>query len=150
MFNDTWRGRGEGMTLRDAMNRLFEDAFVSPSVAGTADGNAPARTPVNVYEDAEGYHVWALVPGVDANRINITAIGQSLVLEAESAADVPEAWRQLWTEWRPTRWRRELTMPAPVDAEKAEVTYEHGVLRLRIPKPEAARPRTLKVNVKSA
>ena len=45
------------------------------------------------------------------------------------------------------RWRRELLLPDAGDVDGAEVSYEHGVLRLRLPKPEAARPRTIKIGV---
>jgi HSP20 family protein len=90
------------------------------------------------------------MPGADPVTIIVTPTAESLLVEAESGASAPESWRPLLSEWRPARWRRELALPGAVDADKAEVAYEHGVLRLRLPKPEAARPRTIKINVRSA
>ena len=152
MADDMWGRRGDGMTLRDAMDRLFEQAFVGPFASrGARTGQTDAAPfPVNAYEDAEAYHLWGLMPGADPSTINITATAEALVIEAESGASVSEAWRPLLSEWRPARWRREFALPGAVDADKAEVAYEHGVLRLRLPKPEAARPRTIKINVRSA
>lgn len=155
MAYENWGAR-PGVMLRDAMDRLFEQAFVQPTTAGwsrsTGNGSgngqaAHATFPMNVYEDGEAFHVWALLPGADPSRINVTATGQSLAIEAEGGDAPPEGWRQVWSEWQPVRWRRELTLPTATDAERAEVSYQHGVLRLRLPKPDAVRPRTIKVNV---
>jgi HSP20 family protein len=153
MAIDMWRNQaGDGVTLRNAMDRLLEQAFVAPFFGEEArrGGQArPAAFPVNVYEDSDAYHVWALLPGADPEKLAVTATGQSLAIEAESGASAPEGWRALWGEWQPTRWRRDLTLPSGGDLDNAEVGYDHGVLRLRLPKPAASRPKTLKVKVGS-
>jgi HSP20 family protein len=151
MAVDMWGRRGDGMALRDAMDQLFQQAVVG-WVGGDARRTGqpgPAPFSVNLYEDAEAYHLWALLPGADPGTIDVTATVDALVIAAESGASAPEGWRPLSSEWRPARWRRELALPGAVDADKAEVAYEHGVLRLRLPKPEATRPRTIKITARS-
>lgn len=149
MAVDMWRTRGDGMTLREAVDRLFDQAVYSQGQDWPRGQNAPGRFPLNVYEDSEAYHVWALLPGVDPEKINITATGSAMAIEAESSASAPDGWRQVWGEWQPMRWRRELSLPAACDVGRAEVSYEHGMLKMRLPKPETIRPKTLKVNVKA-
>jgi HSP20 family protein len=153
MAVDMWGRRGgDAMALRDAMDQLFQQAVVGwfGGDARRTGDPGPAPFPVNAYEDAEAYHLWALLPGADPATISVTATAGALVVEAESGASAPAGWRPLLGEWRPGRWRRELALPGAVDADKAEVAYEHGVLRLRLPKTEAARPRTIQINVRSA
>jgi HSP20 family protein len=152
MAVDMWGQRdGDAMTLRDAMDRLVEQAAVGWLAEDPRRSGEPGLSPfpVNAYEDAEAFHLWALLPGADPGTISVTATAEALVVEAEGGASAPAGWRPLLGEWRPGRWRRELALPGAVDTDKAEVACEHGVLRVRLPKPKAARARTIKITVRS-
>ncbi len=151
---DMWRARsGDNVALRDAVDRLFEQAFVGPGVGQNernTSGQIGMRVPLNVYEEDDAFHIWALLPGVDPEKIQITAIGETIAIEAETAFAASESWKPVWSEWQPARWRRQISLPSSADIERADVVYEQGVLRMRLPKPEEVRPKSLKVNVRTS
>ncbi len=103
------------------------------------------RLAVDVREDNESYIINAFTPGLKAEDLNIQILDDVVTIEGEFKADEQE---YLASELPHGPFRRTLELPASVDAEKAEAKIMDGVLTLRLPKVEAARPKTIKVAVK--
>lgn len=110
--------------------------------ARPAEANAPRALPVDVREQDEAYLLTAYVPGLKAEDLNIQIIEDTLSIEGEYGQHEGQA---LMSELPAGAFRRALRLPALLDAAKAEANIENGILTLRIPKAESARPRVIKV-----
>lgn len=133
------------VSLREAMDRLFEDSVIRPS--GIATGQI--AVPVDLWETADAYHLRADLPGLtpDAIDINVTADTVAIAGELKGAADVSnDGW--LRQERRAGKFQRAFTLPMQIDANKVAATFEHGILDLVLPKAESVKPRSIKVNAK--
>jgi HSP20 family protein len=134
-LNSLWR---EMDGFRSEVDRLF-----GRQVLGPAGGAAPA---LNVWEDEAAFYVEADLPDVSADKLDLTVKEGSRVTisgERKPAEPVNAVWHK--QERFAGAFTRELTLPTPVDADKVEARFEHGVLKLTLPKSEAARPRKIAV-----
>lgn len=136
---------GELLSLRQAMDRLFEDSFIRPRgwalTALEGDG-----LPLDVYETADALVVKAALPGVKPEEVEVTVTGDVLTLGATFKEErEAEASGYIYQELRRGAFNRTLTLPGDVDADAATTTFEHGMLTLRIPKTEQAKPRQIKI-----
>ena len=103
--------------------------------------------PVDVVEDAGGITLYADMPGVAKENINVKVEGDALTIEGTLSLVVPESMTEHHTEVRYPRYRRVLTLSQELDRERATAEMNQGVLKLRIPKAEQARPRRIEVKV---
>ncbi len=134
------------MTLRDSMDRLFEDRWVSPGSWLTWSSTGTNFLPLDIYETADDIVVRAVVPGVGPDAIDIQFQGGVLTLRAKSAEpDIESGATWLVHEVIPGEYIRQVTLPRPIDADKAGTTFENGVLTLTLPKTEGAKPKQIKV-----
>lgn len=138
------------MPLRDAMSRLFEDSFIWPGRLELFTG----RTfPVDVYEtkDQQGYVVEASLPGAKPEEISVMAEGDTLTISyttrGEEKVEKPNYVRR---ERYAGEMSRTISLPTQIVPEKVQATYEKGVLKLEIPKSEAAKPKQIAVKMKEA
>ena len=140
------------MPLRDAVNTLFNDSFVSPASRDwAAVWGVGSRLPINIYEDAEGYTFVAVVPGVKADELHIETEGNTIKLSGETIApaiSADEKARTLRSEIGYGKFSRAFELPEDIEADKVEANLDNGVLTLRVPKAEAVKPRTIKVQAK--
>ena len=135
----------EMVTLRQAMDRLFEDSFVSPLSMRTFNGDAPGPA-LDVHETGDEIVVTAALPGVKAEDVDITITGQTLSIRGEFKADEKVNREQyLYRERRHGTFHRQLQLPVRVQGERAAATFEDGVLTLTIPKAEEVKPRQIEV-----
>ena len=132
------------MSLRDAFDRLFENAFTP--VMGGGSGSASSGIATNVWETGDGYQVAMLMPGVNLEQITLTTLGNTITVEGSLELSQPEGARVVWQEFGPAQFRRQIGLPADVDADKVQAAYQNGILLLTAPKAEHAKPRTIKVN----
>ena len=140
-----WDPNREFMTLRDAMNRLFEDSFVG-SYAGR-DGGAELRLPLEVYSTDRDIVVKAAVPGLKPEEVEITVEGDTITLRGEFARPAENV-NYLLTERAWGRFSRTLQLNVPVEADKAEAVFENGLLTLTLTKAEAIRPKVIPIKAK--
>lgn len=103
--------------------------------------------PVDVVEDAGGITLYADLPGVPKDKLNLQMEADSLTIEGEVALNTPQGMDASHVEVRLPRYRRTFTLSKELDSEKATAEFQHGVLKLRIPKAEHAQPRKIQVNV---
>ena len=139
---------GEMVSLRSAMDRLFEDSFVSPMTWRTIGGNGEGvPAPIDVHETGEDIVVTASLPGVRPDDVEITMTGQSLTLRGEVKADEEiQRDQYLYRERRYGSFNRSIQLPVRVQGDKAEATFIDGVLTLRIPKADEVKPRQIRIN----
>jgi len=140
------------MPLRNAMDALLNDSFVGPNSANWSTvWGVGSRLPLNIYTDGESYTFVALVPGVKAEELTIEAEGNTVKISGETIApalSADEKVRTLRNEIGYGKFSRAFEMPDEIDADKVEANLENGVLTLRVPKAEAVKPRTIKVQAK--
>ena len=141
-----WDPISDIMNLRDAMDRLFEESL-SRSRWTSSSREREIRLPVDAYTTPEEVVIIASIPGVEPEDVEITLEGETLTIKGEFPPPV-EGVNYVLQERARGAFRRVLTINVPVDVDKAEETFRNGVLTLRIPKAEAVRPKTIKVNVK--
>ncbi len=138
--------------LSAAVDALFNDAWVSPRAANWATvWGVGSRLPLNIYADAEGYTFVALVPGMKADELNIETEGNTVKISGETAAPAissDENVRTLRSEIGYGKFSRAFEMPEEIDADNIEANLDNGVLTVRVPKAEAVKPRTIKVQAK--
>ena len=138
---------GEMMTLREAMNSLFEESFVNPS-----PGRGPGLTmPVNVSETNDTFVVEASLPGVRSEDLDITLQDNVLTISGEVRQEQTSGERPNYhrIERRYGRVSRSLSLPTQVQADKVEANLEQGILRIEIPKAEEVKPRKITVNTRA-
>ena len=110
---------------------------------------------INVREEEAAYVLSALVPGMNADELNIQVLDDVLRIEGEykrsgaaSAMDKADQDTYLVRELPTGSFMRTLRLPAPIDADQVEAKITDGVLTLRLPKAESARPKQIKIKSK--
>jgi len=141
--NSYARPTNSGMLpLREAFDRLFESAL-TPIVG--SDAGAYYGIKANIWETDDAYQVALLVPGATPENVEVTALGSTITISGTMAAWQPDGAKAVWQEFGPSQFRRQIGLPAEVDSEHVEAAYQHGVLLLKLPKAEHAKPRQIKV-----
>jgi len=143
-----WEAPRELASLRDAMDRLFEESFVRPGPAGGWMGAAD-MLPVDVAEWDDKIVVTASAPGVKPEEIEVTVTGDLLTIKGEfKSEEKEEGANYLRQERRYGSFCRQVRLPDGADADNAQAAFENGVLTLEIPKRESAKAKTVKVTTK--
>jgi HSP20 family molecular chaperone IbpA len=108
----------------------------------------PAIIPaVDIHEDAHGITLWADLPGVSRDRLNVNVQEGNLFIEAEASVKTPAGLRLHHGEIRESRYARAFSLSADFDISKIDANLSNGVLKLSIPRREEARPRRIEVSV---
>ena len=136
-----WDPFAEMLPLRAAMNDLFERSMVQPGAMRGVMARA-AALPLDVYTEGEHFVIEAALPGLAPEAVTVTVLGPQVTISGEFAA-AGEGRQYLFRERPEGRFERTVTLPTDLDADKAEAHYEHGLLRLVVPKAESARPRRI-------
>lgn len=126
--------------LREAMNRMFED-----TLAESAPAEREMLLAVDVKADDDAYVITALVPGLEADAINVEVLNNTVAIRGEFQAVEREGEKYLLCELPAGRFSRIITLPVALDSAKAEASLKNGVFTLRVPKAEAHRPKVIKV-----
>ena len=140
-----WDPFSEMTSLRDAMANLMESAFISPGLtSGTAEGMG---IPVDLSENENEYVVQASLPGIKPEDVRISVQNNVLTIEGEhkQEREQKEGERSIYSERHYGSFSRSFGFNSPIDAEHAEAHFEHGVLRLTVPKTEAAKPKQIRI-----
>ena len=115
--------------------------------AKSASAEAALMPPVNVFEDAAGITLYADLPGVPKDKLNLQVEADTLTIEGELSLDTPEGMEATHAEIGLARYRRVFTLSKELDSEKISAELRNGVLTLRIPKAKHAQPRRIEVEV---
>jgi HSP20 family protein len=134
---------GDLVSLRQAMDRLFEDSFVSPRPWGSGNDQL---VPMDVYTSDDEVTVQAVLPGVRPEEVDITVEGSTLTISGDTSQEATGKEGSLvLQEIRRGRFMRTLSLPAGLEPDKATATFEDGMLTLRIPKAEETKPRQIRI-----
>lgn len=135
---------GELVTLRQAMDRLFDDTIYRPYPASA--GGELARLPLDVRSTPDALLVEASLPGIKPEDVDITVENGTLTIRAEDRTDDRrEEGGWVVREIARGSVMRTVTLPTGLEADRAEATFEHGVLRLRFPKAEQVKSRQIRI-----
>ncbi len=140
-----WDPFQEAMTLREAMNRLFEESLVPSITLRNGNNFVPA---LDLSETDDAYLIEATVPGLKAEDLNVTFENGILTISGEVKQSEETRERNYHRiERRYGRFSRSVNLPTTVRGDAIEARLENGVLHLRVPKAEEVRPRKITVQV---
>jgi HSP20 family molecular chaperone IbpA len=103
--------------------------------------------PVDVIEDAEGITLYADLPGVPKDRLSVRVEADTLTIEGEISLFTTQGMEATHAEVQLPRYRRAFTLGTELNSEKVGAEFRQGILKLRIPKAEHAKPRKIEVQV---
>lgn len=132
--------------LREAMNRLLEDSFISPSRFEPLIGRALL---LDVFESDGEYTIEASLPGVKPEDLKVSATEDTITIRATLKRETHDTTKGAYVrrERHEGELVRSVTFANPIDPSRISAHYEHGVLKLTAPKSEAAKPRQIDVTV---
>ncbi len=142
-----WEPMREMMTLREAMDQLFNDAFTRPR--GTSTSGVSIVPAFDLYETEDEVVVKANLPGMKAEDVQISVTNGILTLrgEVKQETEKKEATWHLF-ERRSGAFERSVSLPTDVQTDKAKADFEDGVLTISLPKAETVKPRTISIKAK--
>lgn len=126
--------------MRNAMNHWFED-----SIADHISTEREMLLAVDVKTGDESYDITALVPGLEADDLDIEVLNDTVTIRGEFKDGDEDQTKYLVSELPNGRFSRVITLPTSTDASKVDASIKNGVLFLHIPKAEADRPKAIKV-----
>ena len=131
----------EMLSLRNTMDRLFDNFMMEPTWSNENMGMA-----MDVSENDNEFLVKASLPGVKPEDIDITLNNNTLTIKGESKSDEEkEGEHYHMRERRFGTFSRSISLPNSVKADDISANYEDGILTLRLPKAEEAKPRRIEV-----
>ena len=134
----------ELVSLRQAMDRIFDDNFFRPYAPL---GESLGRLPLDVRSTGDALLVEASLPGFGPDDVDITLENNTLSIRAEKREEqTEESGDWLVREISRGAMMRTVALPTGLEPDKAEATFEQGVLTLRIPKAEQVKPRQIRIS----
>jgi HSP20 family protein len=128
-------------SLRHAMDRMMDE-----TMAETTPSEREMMLAVDVVSSEEGYSIRALVPGLEADDLEIEILNNTVTIRGEFKSEAGEETKYLVCELPSGAFSRVITLPTAVDAAKTSAKIKNGVLNLDVPKAEAHRPKAIKVS----
>jgi HSP20 family protein len=143
-----WDPFREMMTLRNSMDRMFDDSMFR-RLQAVPDG-AEAHLSMDVYQSEDAIVIQAVLPGVEPDDVDISITGETVTIKGEvkKEEEIKEE-NYLLKERQYGSYSRTLQMPIQVQGDKAEAMFENGLLTLTLPKAEAVKPKQIKVSPKA-
>jgi len=142
-----WEPFRDLMTLREAVNRLYEDSLMRPSVPTMAG----IAFPMDIYETPDSVVVSAALPGIKPEDLEITVHGETLTIKGEFKPEVhadKEKVSYLLAERRYGTFSRSISLPVSVVPDQASAAAKDGILTLTLPKSETVKPKSIKIKSK--
>lgn len=139
-----WQPMSDLVSLRDAMDRLFEDSFVTPRSWNTGQGMTEPS--LDVYETANDVVVKAALPGIKPEDVDITLTGGLLTISGETKEETEQKDKNyIRRERRYGSFSRSVSLPEGLNGDKADAKFENGVLTLTVPKSDQIKPKKIQV-----
>ena len=143
-----WEPAAELNTIQTEMNRLFNSLFDNPTRPSTGQAVRRWTPAMDLAESGDHYVLQADLPGLSEKDVQIELEGNVLTISGERKAQRSEdtgGYRRVERSYG--SFSRSLTLPKGVNPEAVEASFEHGVLEVRIPKPEQIKPRKVTISV---
>lgn len=144
-----WNPFDELASLRESMDKLFDDLLTTRR-PGQRGETAPIlwQPAIEAYETDQDLVIRAELPGIDPKNVEISVSGDTLTIKGEARAEQDEKRRNYHRrELRYGSFVRSLTLPTGVQGDQAKAAYRNGILEIRVPKSERAKPKSVKVEV---
>jgi HSP20 family protein len=142
-----WEPMREMVTLRDAMDRLFDEAFTRPWSDGVRGFGMPA---VDMYQTDDEVVVRVAVPGFKPDDVQISVTGDLLTIRGETKEDEDTKEKAYhMREHRYGAFERTISLPTAVVSDKAQAEFENGILNITLPKAEEVKPKLITVKAKA-
>ena len=140
-----WEPMREMISLREAMDRLFDDAFTRPlSISGVS-----ASPAIDMYQTDDNVVVKAALPGLNSDDVDITVTGETLTLRGEYRQETEQKDANYHIrEHRSGSFQRAILLPTDVQANKARADFENGILTITIPIAEEVKPKSITIKAK--
>ena len=132
--------------FRQLVDRFFDDEYLRPMrwLSGGPDGPA---LPLDVTTDTDSLTIEAALPGVKPEDVDITVENGTVTITGRTGGERKvEEGSYLLQEIRRGEFSRTVTLPRGLETDKADATFENGVLKLRFPKAEQVKPRQIKIS----
>ncbi len=145
-----WEPAPELNTLQTEMNRLFNSLFDTPTRPTTVASRRRWTPAMDLVEEGDHYTLRADLPGLSEQDVNIEVEADVLTISGERRSehsDEKRGYRRVERSYG--SFSRSLTLPEGIDPDAVEARFEHGVLEVRIPKPEQVKPRKVTISVGS-
>lgn len=141
-----WDPFREMMSLREAMDSLFENALVGPTAGGSQEQTGGWAMPLDVVENEDAFVIKASVPGINPEDLDVTVNGDVLTIRGEMKQEEEKKGdRYVMRERRKGMFSRSVALGAPVKADAVQADYANGVLTLTIPKSEEVKPKKIQI-----
>ena len=112
---------------------------------GSGQNGTALMPPVDVIEDSTGITLYADLPGVPKDQLELNVEGDTLSIEGAVSVAMPQPMQANYAKVSSARYRRVFTLSKELDPAKISAEFAQGVLKLRIPKAEHARPRRIEI-----
>jgi len=135
--------------LRRAMDKLFDDRFFTPYRFFDLD-TEDIIPRIDAYHTDKELVIKASLPGVKPEEVDISIDGSCLTIKGETKEEEKvEREDYLWREHRHGTFCRTIALPNGLTTDKAEASFENGILTLTVPKAEEAKPKRIKVKAEA-
>jgi HSP20 family protein len=141
-----WTPMGHLQSFQDEMNRMFNQFFRGGASEEDSWGHSTWTPPIDIYETDDALVFQADLPGVAKDEVSIEVHNNTLILRGErkhDAAVTEDNYHRVERAYGP--FQRSFVLPTMVDQEKVQASYYEGVLELRLPKLESAKPRRIAI-----
>lgn len=136
------------VSLRDAMDKLFEDSFIPTLLTEDGGGETFAA---DLYDKDDTFVIQASLPGLKAEEVKIDATANGVTISGEYTRDEEiKKESYLRRERRFGKFYRAFMLPVEIDAMKVDASFENGVLTVKLPKAEVAKPKHVTVKAVAA
>lgn len=140
-----WDPFRELTDFRDSFDRMFDRRVARPFRLLTWE-NGDGAFPIDLYETDDSVVVTASLPGVKADDVQVSVTGNQLSIKGETKSEHEEKEANFYRQERYYgTFQRTLTLPARVEADKADANFEDGVLKLELPKAADVKAKTIEV-----
>jgi HSP20 family protein len=140
-----WNPFREMVSMRNAMDRMFEDALIGPEWDW---GQASSwQLSLDIVENDEDFTVKASIPGINPDDLEITLSGKNLTIKGETKGESEsDQGKYHLRERRYGSFSRRVSLPTEINDKEVKASYDSGVLTLTLPKSEGTKPRRIEVH----
>lgn len=140
-----WEPVREMMSLREAMDRLFDDAFTRPLSLSYGAYSVPA---IDLYQTEDEVVVKAALPGFRPDDVQLSVENNVLTLRGEFKPQNGQNATYHIHEQRHGSFERSIPLPVDVETDKAQADFENGILTVTLPKAETVKPKTINIKAR--
>ena len=137
------------LSLRESLDRLFEDTFARSfgRFGGAGRTEGCSWVPVDLYDTGDDIVVEAAFPGVSTDCLDISVLGTTMTVKCDRPYTTDEMKGRTYArrEISDGCYYRQIDLPVSVNVDRAYASYEHGVVKIVLPKSEIAKPKSIKV-----